>query len=99
MEANGGRGGEYIKNDLRLKRLPRISLHCKLFPVQYWEYGYDLDIIIESLFIIIFNQCTTQTLIWPKKWKQSINKEAHNETVKKILEQLREGFYKLLRVK
>lgn len=30
---------------------------------------------------------------------KAINKEAHNETVNKILEQLREGFYKLLRVK
>ena len=35
MEANAG---EYIKNDLHLKRFPRISLHCKLVPVQYWEH-------------------------------------------------------------
>ena len=39
MEANAG---EYIKNDLHLKRFPRISLHCKLAPVQYWEYEYGL---------------------------------------------------------
>ena len=34
--------GEYIKNYLHLKRFPRISLHCKLVPVQYWEYEYGL---------------------------------------------------------
>ena len=39
MEANAG---EYIKNYLHLKRFPRISLHCKLVPVQYWEYEYGL---------------------------------------------------------
>ena len=25
--------------------LPRISLHCKLVPVQYWEYEYGLLIV------------------------------------------------------
>ena len=39
MEANAG---EYIKNYLHLKRFPRISLHCKVAPVQYWEYEYGL---------------------------------------------------------
>ena len=39
MEANAR---EYIKNYLHLKRFPRISLHCKLVPVQYWEYEYGL---------------------------------------------------------
>ena len=39
MEANAG---EYIKNYLHLKRFPRISLHCKLVPVQYWEHEYGL---------------------------------------------------------
>ena len=39
MEANAG---EYIKNYLHLKRFPRISLHCKPAPVQYWEYEYGL---------------------------------------------------------
>ena len=39
MEANAG---EYIKNYLHLKRFPRISLHCKLVPVQYREYEYGL---------------------------------------------------------
>ena len=39
MEANAG---EYIKKYLLLKRFPRISLHCKLVPVQYWEYEYGL---------------------------------------------------------
>ena len=39
MEANAG---EYIKKYLHLKRFPRISLHCKLVPVQYWEYEYGL---------------------------------------------------------
>ena len=39
MEANAG---EYIKSYLHLKRFLRISLHCKLVPVQYWEYEYGL---------------------------------------------------------
>ena len=39
MEANAG---EYIKKDLHLKRFPHISLHCKLVPVQYWEYEYGI---------------------------------------------------------
>ena len=39
MEANAG---EYIKTYLHLKRFPRISLHCKLVPVQYQEYEYGL---------------------------------------------------------
>ena len=37
MEANAG---EYIRKYLHLKRFPRISLHCKLVPVQYREYEY-----------------------------------------------------------
>ena len=39
MEANAG---EYSKNYLHLKRFPHISLHCKLVPIQYWEYEYGL---------------------------------------------------------
>ena len=39
MEANAG---EYIKNYLHLKSFPRISLHCELVPVHYWEYEYGL---------------------------------------------------------
>ena len=39
MEANTG---EHIKKYLHFKRFPRISLHCKLVPVQYWEYEYGL---------------------------------------------------------
>ena len=34
--------GEYIRNYLRVKRFPRISLVCKLVPVQYREYEYGL---------------------------------------------------------
>ena len=41
MEANAG---EYIKSYLHLKSFSRISLHCKLVPVQYWEYEYGLVI-------------------------------------------------------
>ena len=40
MEANAG---EYIKKYLHLKTFPRISLHCKLVPVQYREYEYGLS--------------------------------------------------------
>ena len=39
MEATAG---EYIKNYLHLKSFARISLHCKLVPVQYWEYDFAL---------------------------------------------------------
>ena len=39
MEADAG---EYIKNYMHLKSFPRISLHYKLIPVQYWEYEYGL---------------------------------------------------------
>ena len=45
MEANAG---EYIKNYLHLKRFPRISLHCKLAPVQYWEYEHGLLLLLYS---------------------------------------------------
>ena len=48
MEANAG---EYIKKYLHLKRFPRISLHCKLVPVQYREYEYGLLFV---LFFFIF---------------------------------------------
>ena len=34
--------GEYIRNYLRVKRFPRISLVCKLVLVQYREYEYGL---------------------------------------------------------
>ena len=39
MEAHAG---EYIRNYLHVKRFPRISLVCKLVPVQYQEYEYGL---------------------------------------------------------
>ena len=42
LACNGGScGGIYLKNDecnLHLKRLPLISLTCKVVPVQYREY-------------------------------------------------------------
>ena len=34
--------GNIFKKYLHLKRFPRISLHCKLVPVQYREYEYGL---------------------------------------------------------
>mgnify|MGYP006973433376 CR=1 FL=1 len=53
MEANAG---EYIKNYLHLKRFPRISLHCKLVPVQYSEYEYGLlaNIGIVAMTFLLF---------------------------------------------
>ena len=51
MEANAG---EYVKNHLHLKRFPHISLHCKLVPVQYWEYKYDL---LPAIFIPDYRSC------------------------------------------
>ena len=52
MEANAG---EYIKNHLHLKRFPRISLHCKLVSLQYWEYEYGL-LHLTSVHCATFNQ-------------------------------------------
>ena len=51
MEADAG---EYIRKYMRLKRFPRINLHCKLVPVQYWEYEYGLftrDFVVFEIFI------------------------------------------------
>ena len=39
MEAHAG---EYIRNYLHVKSCSRISLVCKLVPVQYREYKYGL---------------------------------------------------------
>ena len=39
MEANAG---EPFKMQILFNIFPRISLHCKLVPVQYWEYEYGL---------------------------------------------------------
>ena len=39
MEANAG---ESCQMQILFNIFPRISLHCKLVPVQYWEYEYGL---------------------------------------------------------
>ena len=39
MEANVGKS---FQMQILFNIFPRISLHCKLVPVQYWEYEYDL---------------------------------------------------------
>ena len=39
MEANAG---EPFQMQILFNIFPRISLHCKLVPVQYWEYDYGL---------------------------------------------------------
>ena len=36
MEANAGKS---FQMQIIFNIFSRISLHCKLFPVQYWEYG------------------------------------------------------------
>ena len=38
----GGGGGLKITVFAFQKGFPRISLHCKLVSVQYWEYEYGL---------------------------------------------------------
>ena len=46
--------GEYIRNHFHVKRFPRISLVCKLVPVQYREYEYGLsrkDIALDNAVI------------------------------------------------
>ena len=39
MEANAGKS---FQMQILFNIFPRISLHCKLVPVQYWEYEYGL---------------------------------------------------------
>ena len=39
MEANVG---ESFQMQILFNIFPRISLHCKLVPVKYWEYEYGL---------------------------------------------------------
>ena len=39
MEANAGKS---FQMQIFFNIFPRISLHCKLVPVQYWEYEYGL---------------------------------------------------------
>ena len=39
MEANAGKS---FQMQIMFNILPRISLHCKLVSVQYWEYEYCL---------------------------------------------------------
>ena len=39
MEANAGKA---FQMQIIFNIFPRISLHCKLVPVQYWEYDYGL---------------------------------------------------------
>ena len=39
MEANAGKS---FQMQIIFHIFPRISLHCKLVPVQYWEYEYGL---------------------------------------------------------
>ena len=39
MEANAGKA---FQMQIIFNIFPRISLHCKLVPVQYWEYEYGL---------------------------------------------------------
>ena len=34
--------GESFQMQILFNIFPRISLHCKLVPVQYWEYEYGL---------------------------------------------------------
>ena len=52
MEANAG---ESFQMQILFNIFPRISLHCKLVPVQYWEYEYgllsdcDLDDLMRQL--------------------------------------------------
>ena len=38
-EANAGKS---FQMQILFNIFPRISLHCKLVPVQYWEYEYGL---------------------------------------------------------
>ena len=39
MEANAGKS---FQMQIFFNIIPRISLHCKLVPVRYWEYEYGL---------------------------------------------------------
>ena len=45
MEANAG---ESFQMQMLFNIFPRISLHCKLVPVQFWEYEYGLLHVAEN---------------------------------------------------
>ena len=57
----GANAGEYIKTFWHLKRFSRISLHCKLAPVQYLEYEYGLLALVighlSSKFEVLTGEC------------------------------------------
>ena len=54
MEANAGKS---FQMQYFFNIFPRISLHCKLVPVQYWEYEYGL---------LAFNASYLANLAWPE---------------------------------
>ena len=51
MESNAG---ESFQMEMIFNIFPHISLHCKLVPVQYWEYEYGLLPLKISLVYTLF---------------------------------------------
>ena len=67
LACNGGScGGMSLKRDecnLNLKRLPRISLTCKLVPVQYWEYENGLlGVFLAGHKVAMVTYCVTKAI-------------------------------------
>ena len=59
---------------MHLKRFPRISLHCKLVSVQYWEYAYGLLMCLIWVFFLCSLICKAIDFAM-EKWH--LNKVTH----------------------
>ena len=99
MEANAG---EYLKKYLHLKRFPRISLHWKLLPVQYWEYEYGLLPVTSRLLnaqrwlslTLRLNEATSVTWKAPSPLSYSLIRQANADQLQilYIYEKVRRSF-------
>ena len=47
--------GNLLQMQILFNIFPRISLHCKLVPVQYWEYEYGLLVNVICVTTVVEN--------------------------------------------
>ena len=75
MEANAGKA---FQMQIIFNIFPHISLHCKLVPVQYWEYEYGLldDLFPQkSKMLGILVHSVQKFFFWKeetKSWRQKV---------------------------
>ena len=60
MEANAGKS---FQMQILFNIFPRISLHCKLVPVQYWEYEYGLLTLHNIIFQVFTGNSDMGTIV------------------------------------